>query len=510
MSSVRERLPGGFVCRMREQLGQETDDFLACYDNEAKAGIRINTGRLSIEDAVARLPFAKERIPWVNNGFYMDRDADASRHPYYYAGLYYIQEPSAMLPASRLPIEPGDKVLDLCAAPGGKATELASRLKGFGLLVANDASASRAKALVKNLTVWGAANICITAEQPRRLLETFGCFFDKILVDAPCSGEGMFRKDPALIAAWEEKGPESYAPLQKEILSCAIQMLKPGGMLLYSTCTFSEKEDEAVISFALEHFPELELVPLEKEPGFSDGISLSSPDTAEALAGDLHRCVRIYPHRVSGEGHFLALFKKKSDKGIAPGYFTEKRDSLKQCSASGRNRPGISGQKAVIPDTVAGFLTRISRPVDKKRPYAFSCRRGGLQDILTSYHYEQIGEQCLLIPPYRLPGQIRYLRTGLLLGTLKRGRFEPSQALAMMLDASCFDAVLDLPCEDERVLRYLKGETLEPGDEELEVLTQKLSADRMVLICVDGHGLGWGKLTNGSIRNKFYPGWRMQ
>ncbi|MCD7841473.1 MAG: RsmB/NOP family class I SAM-dependent RNA methyltransferase [Lachnospiraceae bacterium] len=531
MSSLRERLPRDFVFRMKEQLGEETDDFLACYDKKANTGIRINTGRLSVEDAAAGLPFTDKDVPWLNNGFYLNRDAEASRHPYYYAGLYYIQEPSAMLPASRLPIEPGDMVLDLCAAPGGKATELASRLNGTGLLVANDVSASRAKALVKNLTVWGAANICITAEQPQRLLKAFGCCFDKILVDAPCSGEGMFRKDPSLITAWEEKGPESYAPLQKEILSCAVQMLKPGGMLLYSTCTFSVEEDEAVIAFALEHFPELELVPLEKEPGFSDGIVLSSRDDSEPFASDLRRCVRIYPHRVRGEGHFLALLKKKSNEDMESGDFTENCNYLKLCSASGRSRQGTCGQTAVIPDDAAGFLTRICGSVVRIRPQnhegsqdtfklrkvdasceAFSGMRGRLQNILASYHFEQIGEQCLLVPPYRLPGQIRYLRTGLLLGTLKRGRFEPSQALAMMLDASCFDAVLDLSCEDERVVRYLKGETLEVRNEELADLTKilQLSGDKTVLICVDGHGLGWGKLANGSIRNRFYPGWRMQ
>ncbi|MCC8050611.1 MAG: RsmB/NOP family class I SAM-dependent RNA methyltransferase [Clostridiales bacterium] len=508
MSSVRERLPGGFVCRMREQLGEETDDFLACYENDPQAGIRVNTGKLSVEDADVQLDFAIERIPWVSNGFYMNRDAEASRHPYYYAGLYYIQEPSAMLPASLLPIEPGDHVLDLCAAPGGKATELASRLNGTGLLVANDASASRAKALVKNLTVWGAANTCITAEQPQRLLETFGCFFDKILVDAPCSGEGMFRKDPALTAAWEEKGPEIYAPLQKEILSCAIQMLKPGGMLLYSTCTFSVEEDEAVIAFALEHFPELELLPLEKGTGFSDGISFSSSDTNESSAGNLCRCVRIYPHRVRGEGHFLALLKKKSDDDTEPGRTCERQEFLKQGTAAKKIGRDFCEQNNGIPDIVSEFLARIAGSIGSSE--GVLCLRGRLQNILATWHYKQIGEQCLLVPPYHLPGGIRYLRTGLLLGTLKRGRFEPSQALAMMLDASCFDAVLDLSCRDDRVIRYLKGETLELSEEELAVLAQKQSADKTVLICVDGHGLGWGKLANGSIRNKFYPGWRMQ
>ncbi|MCC8137426.1 MAG: RsmB/NOP family class I SAM-dependent RNA methyltransferase [Clostridiales bacterium] len=495
MNSVRERLPEDFICRMRNQLEEEAEDFFSCYDKTPYAGIRINTGKLSSKEAAKRLPFVRERIPWTNNGFYVDENAAVSRHPYYYAGLYYIQEPSAMLPAARLPIEPGDRVLDLCAAPGGKTTELASRLNGTGLLVANDASASRAKALVKNLSVWGAANICITAEQPQRLLETFGCFFDKILVDAPCSGEGMFRKDPMLISSWKEKGPENYAPLQKDILSCAVQMLRPGGMLLYSTCTFSEEEDEAVIADALERFPQLELLLPDRPSGCSEGIS------SGASALHLERCVRIYPHRVKGEGHFLALMKKKLDDSPAP---SPEKEFYPETGCREPYR-----RDADIPAAAAGFFSRISGTI--KDAGTLESAGGRWQTICNQYHYKEIGEQCLLVPPYRLPSGIRYLRTGLLLGTWKRGRFEPSQALAMALDASSFDTVLDLPCEDERLMRYLKGETLELKEEESAALKRTLSSgDKTVLICVDGRGLGWGKLADGSIRNRFYPGWRMQ
>ena len=184
-----------------------------------------------------------------------------------------------MLPASRLPVQPGDRVLDLCAAPGGKATELASRLEGRGLLVANDVSASRAKALLKNLTMWGCTNFCVTAETPEKLLARFGCFFDKILVDAPCSGEGMFRKDSGLISGWLERGPKEYAVLQKQILDCALAMLRPGGMLLYSTCTFAKEEDEDVIADALMRHPDLELVQAEG----ADGLSAGYPPCEKAL-----------------------------------------------------------------------------------------------------------------------------------------------------------------------------------------------------------------------------------
>ena len=210
-----------------------------------------------------------------------------------------------MLPASRLPVQPGDTVLDLCAAPGGKATELSSHLQGRGLLVANDASASRAKALVKNLAVWGVPNCCITGETPEKLLEQFGCCFDKILVDAPCSGEGMFRKDGGLIESWKERGPEYYAPIQKEILDCAVQMLKPGGMLAYSTCTFSREEDEEAIAYIVNRYPELSFVQPDMAEGFAAG------------AAPCEKCIRIWPHRVEGEGHFFALLKKRGGNGCS-------------------------------------------------------------------------------------------------------------------------------------------------------------------------------------------------
>ncbi|MCC8067850.1 MAG: RsmB/NOP family class I SAM-dependent RNA methyltransferase [Clostridiales bacterium] len=501
--SVRERLPREFLTYMQELLGEETEEFLSGYEEEARTGIRVNTRKVSVREAKEKLSFVRERIPWTANGFYTEKDMPVSRHPYYYAGLYYIQEPSAMLPASRLPVEPGDVVLDLCAAPGGKATELSSRLNGSGLLVANDVSASRAKALLKNMELWGVPNSCVTAETPQRLLEAFGCCFDKILVDAPCSGEGMFRKENSLISSWEQKGPDAYAPLQKEILSCAVQMLKPGGMLLYSTCTFSLKEDEEVIAFLLDQYPEMSLVEQELSDGFAKGISLE-------------QCIRIYPHRVKGEGHFLALLQKKYPDD------SFHSDSCRQLPDEKGEGDFYSG----MPDEVRDFLKHLS------------------DRIPLTYRYKEIGEQCLLLPPYRLPRGLRYLRTGLLLGTRRRGRFEPSQALAMLLDRSAFDCVLDLAAQDERVFRYLKGETIGLGMEEAAMLRttgeagcedndgsagrglngavgktgremsgksfKKRDGSVWVLVCVDGHGLGWAKLANESLKNKYYPGWRLQ
>ena len=467
--------------RMKKQLGEEFDSFLACFSGEEYNGIRVNTGKISVEDFLLKTPFRLSPVPWCQNGFYYHKDEHVTKHPYYFAGLYYVQEPSAMLPASGLPIEEEDIVLDLCAAPGGKSTELLSKLQGSGLLISNDVSASRAKALVKNLAIWGAANCCITAETPHKLLEQFGCCFDKILVDAPCSGEGMFRKDHSLMDAWQERGPETYVPLQLEILDCAVQMLKPGGMLAYSTCTFSEAEDEETVAAMLMRYPELELVQPEMTNGFSSGKA------------PCEKSIRLWPHKIKGEGHFFALMRKRSElpQGEMQRSITTESNTKKHTEYAPPafyTETELRKNHSKIPAEVRDFLGQLPEKFRK------------------SFIFTQLGEQCFLLPPYRLPQKIRYLRTGILLGTIKSKRFEPSQALAMLLDASSFPSVLNLGASDPRVLRYLKGETLELTAEEEETQKQK----GWILVCTDGFGLGWGKYVNGSVRNKYYPGWRLQ
>ncbi|MBP5461122.1 MAG: RsmB/NOP family class I SAM-dependent RNA methyltransferase, partial [Lachnospiraceae bacterium] len=276
-------LPQSYEKRMREQLGEsEFQAYEACLTKRARSALRVNTRKITTEAWNALSPFTMRRVPWISNGYYYD-DTDApSKHPYYYAGLYYLQEPSAMTPANLLPIEPGDRVLDVCAAPGGKSTELAAKLQGTGLLVANDISASRAKALLKNLEVFGATNVLVISEETNKLTGRFAGFFDKILVDAPCSGEGMFRKQPAIIKNWEQYGTEYYTSLQKSILPNAVAMLKPGGMLLYSTCTFSALEDEETVAWLLRECPEMELLPVIPEGREDDyagyGFMTGRPD----------------------------------------------------------------------------------------------------------------------------------------------------------------------------------------------------------------------------------------
>ena len=236
-------LPEKYTESMKMMLGDEYDSYIESFNDKRLYGLRVNNLKISTEDFLKICPFKLEPVPWIENGFYYSEDDKPAKHPYYFAGLYYIQEPSAMTPANVLPIEEGDVVFDMCAAPGGKSTELAAKLNKTGLIITNDISNSRAKALLKNVEVFGVPNLCVLNEDPVGIASRFSGFFDKVLIDAPCSGEGMFRKDNKLIKAWEKNGPEFYSQIQRNIILAGADMLKPGGKLLYSTCTFSKLED---------------------------------------------------------------------------------------------------------------------------------------------------------------------------------------------------------------------------------------------------------------------------
>lgn len=468
MTDVRQ-LPEAFLLKMQELLGEEFGQYLESFKEEWKPGLRVNTLKLSPKELAELVPWNLEPVPWADNGFYYDGTLDGevlrpSKHPAYYAGLYYLQEPSAMTPAAMLPVVPGDRVLDLCAAPGGKSTELASKLKGRGMLVSNDISYSRARALLKNLELAGAANICVTSEAPEKLAGVWPEFFDKILVDAPCSGEGMFRRDEDMVKDWNEKGPEYYVPIQRQILSQAAAMLRPGGYMLYSTCTFSVEEDEGNVAYVLEEFPQMQLccLDLDKVPGACGGFGLSG-------------CMRLFPHRLKGEGHFLALMRKKG---------------------------GDDGGKEILPPMDPVTAGKRVRAVEKEKELDAFLRQSG-----TEWDYGRIvihQDNAYYLPEglaWNLP--LRFLRTGLFLGELKKGRFEPSQALAMSMKAGQFPNTVSFPGGDSRVLRYLKGETISLEGDEGPVKGWCLAA-------MEGFPLGWAKGTGMSLKNKYYPGWRWQ
>lgn len=457
-------LPVAFEEKMKKLLGEEFPDYIKCYEEPRFYGLRVNTKKITVEKFREICPFDIRPIPWIENGFYYDGEkVQPAKHPYYFAGLYYLQEPSAMTPANRIPIEPGDKVLDVCAAPGGKATELGAKLRGEGVLIANDISNSRAKGLLKNIEVFGIGNVLVLSEEPGKIEDYFQGYFDKILIDAPCSGEGMFRKDKKMVKAWEEHGPEFFAKIQRGIVTQAARMLKPGGMILYSTCTFDPLENEGTIEYLLKEYPEFVIKDILPYEGFAQGI----PEVTESKSEDFRKTVRIWPHKMHGEGHFLALLQKGEP-------VEEEQKKIK------------SKRAKKMPEELETFLRDVTWEIDANR---------------LEIHTERV-----YYMPENLPDVkgIRFLRTGLYLGDVKKNRFEPSQAFAMCLKKEEYRHTISLPVEDERVAQYLKGETIEVDD----LVSPKEKGWQ--LICVEEYPLGWGKLAGGTLKNKYLPGWRLQ
>ena len=514
-------LPENFRIRFRNMLGdEELAKYEECLQLPMEHGLRVNTLRMTPEEFRKIAPWKHlsktgeemglSPVPWCKSGFYLDDHsrvkaepdqgvsaAAPSRHPLYYAGAYYLQEPSAMLPAAALPVSPGDRVLDLCAAPGGKSTALAEKLRGRGLLVSNDISASRAKALIKNLELFGVENAVVTAETPKRLASHFPDYFDKILIDAPCSGEGMFRKTSAMITDWTEEKTREYALLQREIAGYAIRMLKPGGMLLYSTCTYAPEEDEGTVLYLL-NLPEakekgLRLKPIPASPGFLPGNAgwlKEAPDDTSILLNEadmLHYTMHLYPHRLRGEGHFAALFGSGplAEDEIPQDVNTESYGESAEGFRENRKPMDISSIRKKYPEFYE-FASMIRKDWDISR---MKLSQGYLSLLPDAVGTER-----------ELAG-LRVLRSGLFLGEIRKNRFEPSQALAMTLTPESFSNTLNLSLGDDRVLRYLKGETLEIRGPEVQ--------DGWALVAVEGLPLGFGKAKCGSMKNKLLPGWRM-
>ncbi|MFR1833119.1 MAG: RsmF rRNA methyltransferase first C-terminal domain-containing protein [Lachnospiraceae bacterium] len=474
------RLPEEYLQHMKSLLGEkEYLDYIKSFDSKRYQGLRANGIKITPKRLKELAPWELEKIPWIPNGFYYGEDAKPAKDPYYYAGLYYLQEPSAMTPASTLPIHPGDKVLDLCAAPGGKSTELGAKLKGQGILISNDISNSRAKALLKNLELSGISNFCVTSETPEHLSACFPEFFDKILVDAPCSGEGMFRKERDMVKDWMEKGPSHYAKIQKQIVKEAVKMLKPGGYLMYSTCTFSLNEDEGIIKYILEEFPDMSLLSLPTFEGASRGIGLTG-------------CLRLFPHKLKGEGHFIALMHKQKplpSASLLEEYYAGKNDK------SGKE-PAEVKQAASTKEEFLQVMEFLShcRPISENS----EAKQWDPARLL-----EKNNQIYYLPDGFVRDTGLRFLRTGLFLGELKKDRFEPSQAFAMALRWGQYENELSFSREDDRVLRYLKGETVSLTEKESGTLSSG-----WCLVCVDQFPLGWAKLIGQNLKNKYYAGWR--
>lgn len=467
-------LPQSFLDSMKEILGEDYEAFLAGFDGQRQYGLRVNTLKMNLEEFERIAPFHLKKVPWISNGYFYEAEDAPAKHPFYSAGLYYLQEPSAITPASRLKVQPGERVLDLCAAPGGKATELGAALQGEGLLVANDINTARARALLRNLELFGISNSFVTNEPPHVLAERFPEFFHKIMVDAPCSGEGMFRKNPAVVDSWQEKGPEYFSKLQREIIVQAADMLLPGGMMFYSTCTFSPLENEKTITHLLKERPDMEVIPMEDYEGFAEGLTSYR---GEVFDESCKLCRRIWPHKMSGEGHFMALLHKKS------GTQQQVQQTVSQSSIWWEKCKGLNKeQKAAAED----FFSHVNIAYDGKR-------------------IDVRGDNLYYLPAPKYDGRgLHFLRNGLFMGEFKKKRFEPSQPFALALHAQDFDQVLDFPADDERLSRYLRGETLDVSD----LIAGEKKRKGWQLVMVAGHPLGFGKLVNNNLKNKYPAGWR--
>ena len=390
-------LPEQFCVRMKEMLGEEYAAFYASYDLPKYQALRINPLKTERDTFLQQAPFSLNRVPWTTNGYYYSGNDQPGRHPYHEAGVYYIQEPSAMAPAEYLMAEPGERILDLCAAPGGKSSQIACSMQGEGLIVCNEIHPARAKILSENIERMGVCNALVTNETPQKLSDNFREYFDRILVDAPCSGEGMFRKNEDACDEWSPENVENCAARQAEILDCAAEMLKPGGRLVYSTCTFAPTENEGSISRFLERHPEFSILPVEKKDGMMPGV----PAWTEHPADGLEHTIRLWPHHLKGEGHYLAVLQKAGVLSrTCQGYCrngVEKGISEKECREI--------------------FCICRGKPCEKYNRQFPEIRRPALSDAGGN----AVHPESESAPP------------GTASGNLKKNRFEPSHALALAL-----------------------------------------------------------------------------
>lgn len=447
-------LPEDFVTQMKELLPkEEVLSFFQTYEEKPARGLRFDFEKLpqSTLDKKLGLKCKMEPVPWVEGAFYIqDEDQKMGKTPLHELGAYYIQEPSAMLPVKALNPMPGDWVLDLCAAPGGKSTQIGKRI-GEGLLVSNEPVKDRAKILSRNVERMSLTNTVVLSEYPETLAKIFPCFFDKILVDAPCSGEGMFRKNPKTAMEWSVEATHQCAARQKEILSKAYKMLKPGGVLCYSTCTFNEQENEKVVAWFLDNYP-------------CCGLKTF---TLQLKGGPL-QCqgtFRAFPHQIKGEGHFVALFQKNTQGEICENEWL---------------LPFKKSHCAVSKENAALF-------------HAFMNDKGA---GITPTH--GINNHLFYLPVLKGLGipKIHPLRMGIHLGEVKFGRFIPNHAFALSQKAPPSFARIGV--DQGEMEAFIQGQTI-PCDEGYK---------GWVLMTYEGIDAAWGKASQGMIKNHYPKGLR--
>lgn len=459
-------IPPDFLAKMQTLLGEAYPAFVRSYDVPGPVGLRVNTLKITPGDFSRITPFTLTPAgEWDAAAFHLTlpitntpMTPSPGKHPYHWAGLYYLQEPSAMVVGAITRPQPGEWVLDLAAAPGGKSTHLASLMKDTGLLVSNEIDRGRAHILADNLARWGTRHSLITNDTPEKLAQTWGAIFDRVLVDAPCSGEGMFRRQGGF--AWSEGMVQACARRQKGIVADAAALVRPGGFLVYSTCTFSPEEDEQVIAHFLGQHPDFALVEPIRFAGFAPG----QPDWADG-SPDLRHAIRLWPHQFPGEGHFIAVLQKEL--------------------------VGTQGNSQEL----ASRPFRLNHTIPREwREFA----QGQLRAALATERFHFAGNKLYLLPEQAIDtGKIRLVRYGLLLGDVSKGFFRPAHTLALALTPDEVKHSLDFSAESETLAAYLVGHDF-PAE----------GPDGWVLITVDGYTLGWGKRVRGRVKNHYPHAWR--
>jgi NOL1/NOP2/sun family putative RNA methylase len=451
--------PELFVERLRAQAGDTVDELLASLASPPP-GLRTNTLRLSPDELLSKVPFQLEPLPCPVEGFIVRGGPPPGKHPYHAAGAYYLQDPGAMIVGALVDPRPGERILDLAAAPGGKATHLAALMQGSGILIANDVHAGRARELAGNLERCGVRNAVVTSQPAARLSAHFGRWFDRVLLDAPCSGEAMFHKSEAARSGWSPAAVLGCAARQDELMVEAAEMVRPGGILVYSTCTFAPEEDEAVVARFLDRNADFGVVELGDVPGGEPG----RPEWALRATPrpELRRTLRLWPHRVPGAGHYVAALRR------AGGAAGEALPSFAGEASSEARRLWTGFQHAYLThDPVEGFLLN------------------------------QRAEQLFALPP-NTPDFGRLTARGVWLGTVRKGRFDPAHSLAMLLREEESSNRVRLDANRPESLAYLRG----------EVLRSPQGLPGWVLVTVDGLPLGWGKKVGTTIKNHYPRGLR--
>lgn len=497
MTNEDIKLPEAFCQRMQGILREEAEEFFCSFERGREYGLRYNPLKFSSQEEFEEklrkeLGYELSPVPWCAQGYYYKEGQQPGKHPWHEAGAYYIQEPSAMSAVELLGVLPGDTVCDMCAAPGGKTSQIAGRMQGQGLLVSNEFYAGRAKVLAQNVERLGIANTVVLHESTEHLAQVFPEFFDKILVDAPCSGEGMFRKDSQAVQEWSADNVALCAKRQQEILEHAAEMLKPGGVLVYSTCTFAPEENELNICHFIRKHPEFSLETAEVgEQYFRHGLTeLECSSTDEKCSGadlqnicteELSKTYRLWPHKLRGEGHFLARLRKDG--------MEEARDSLGKTAGKRRQkRRSCKDKEAVRAEAAAAAFCKFQKEALRIDLPERICGR-----------YVLFAEELYLLPKEMIDlSGLKVVRAGLHLGACKKNRFEPSHALALYLHQQEAKQCVNLAGCSEAV-KYLHGETVPCGS------AQKGWA----LVCVDGLSLGWGKAHNGVVKNHYPKGLRV-